>query len=517
MFKQITRLISIQWLIWRYGIDDILYTTPVFSAFKLLRFINPFYWRNRHQARAIRIREALEALGPIFIKFGQALSTRPDLIPDDIAFELAKLQDTVPPFCTTLARSMIEQALGMKITQAFESFNEHPLAAASISQVHEATLFNGKAVVVKLLRPQIHQKINADILLLHFLAKLAMRYWPDSKRLKPIEVVAEFAQTLRDELDLNREAANASQLRRNFANSDLLYIPEVYWPYVRHNLLVIEKISGIPVADIAQLKAHGINLKALAERGVEIFFTQVFRDCFFHADMHPGNIFVARINPEQPLYLGVDFGIMGSLSKKDQRYLADNLLAFFHRDYAKVAELHIESGWVPLDTRIDAFEAAIRTVCEPIFEKPLSEISFGQVLLKLFQTARRFNMEVQPQLVLLQKTLFNVEGLGRQLYPELDLWHTAKPFLESWLKTQIGPKAFLKKLKAKLPYWLEKMPEIPDLLYQRLQSPPRISHQQQALAIELQKKHVASAKRSGFLWGYLLSTVIIGILLKYSL
>lgn len=507
--KQLNRLLSIQWIIWRYGLDEVLFTTPLFASLSVLRFMNPFYWRNRHRPRGVRIREALQELGPIFVKFGQAMSTRRDLLPEDIADELAKLQDAVPPFCHRLAIKSVEDALGLPVSEAFSSFNEQPLAAASIAQVHEAVLANGKAVVVKILRPDIHKKIGQDIALLRFLANLADRYWSESKRLKPIEVVQEFAQTSMDELDLSREAANASQLRRNFHDSDLLYVPEVYWPYVRPNVLVIEKIAGIPVNDIPALKAHGINLKVLAERGVEIFFTQVFRDCFFHADMHPGNIFVARINPETPLYLGVDFGIMGSLSSQDQRYLADNLLAFFHRDYRRVAELHVESGWVPKDTRVDLFEADIRTVCEPIFEKPLSEISFGQMLLKLFQIARRFNMEIQPQLVLLQKTLFNVEGLGRQLYPDLDLWNTAKPFLEQWVKSQVGPKAFLQKIKQKMPYWLEKMPELPDMLYQRLQSDPHALIEQTLRLQTTQFDNIKQTQRRCFWQGLLAGIVLV--------
>lgn len=505
MFKQLPRLLAIQWIIWRYGLDDLLYTTPMFSAFKGLRFVNPFYWRNRHIPRGVRLREALQHLGPIFVKFGQTMSTRRDLVAEDIVDELAKLQDQVPPFCSRLARQLIEKSLKLSIDQAFLSFTDQPMAAASIAQVHAAQLLDGKQVVVKVLRPFIHQKVAKDIALLYFLAHMAQRYWPESQRLKPIEVVDEFAQTLNTELDLSREAANASQLKRNFSQSDLLYVPEVYWPYSHPNVLVIERIDGIPVSDIAQLKAHDIDLKALAERGVEIFFTQVFRDCFFHADMHPGNIFVARTNPQQPCYLGVDFGIMGSLSSKDQRYLADNLLAFFHRDYRRVAELHVESGWIPKHTRIDLFEADIRSVCEPIFERPLKDISFGQMLLKLFQTARRFDMEVQPQLVLLQKTLFNVEGLGRQLYPDLDLWNTAKPFLEKWIKTQMGPKAFLCKLKQQLPLWLEKMPELPDLIYQRLQAPPVLERPSNLQHSDQLRTH----KRRYFGYGLVIGALIV--------
>jgi len=466
---RIVRLIQINFILARYGLDEIVLSLHLFRPLRFLIYFNPWYWAvNRHRPRGERLRLALIALGPIFVKFGQSLSTRRDLLPEDIADELAQLQDRVPPFPGEQAKAIIEQALGGSVDAVFAKFDTQALASASIAQVHAAQLKNGKEVVVKVLRPNVHKQIARDIDLMYVLAKLANRYSAEIHRLRPVEVVAEFERYTTDELDLLREAANASQLRRNFLNSDMLYVPEVYWDYTHINVLVIERIYGIPVTDIAALKKHQINLKKLSELGVEIFFTQVFRDCFFHADMHPGNIFVDPNKPENPQYLGVDFGIMGTLSPFDQRYLAENLLAFFNRDYRRVAELHVESGWVPDNTRVDEFEAAIRTVCEPVFERPLKDISFGQLLLRLFQTARRFHMEVQPQLVLLQKTLFNIEGLGRQLYPDLDLWTTAKPFLESWMSQQFGARAFLRKVKKLAPYWVEKLPDLPDLLYQTL-------------------------------------------------
>jgi ubiquinone biosynthesis protein len=465
---RLTRLIQISFILFRYGLDELVWSLHLFRPLRFFIYFNPYRVRNRERSSGERIRLALEDLGPIFVKFGQALSTRRDFIPEAIADELVKLQDRVPPFSGDQAREIIEVACGKPITEIFAEFDTMPLASASVAQVHAAKLLTGQHVVAKVLRPGINKRIVKDIDLLYAIADLATRYWPDVKRLKPREVVAEFESCLKDELDLLREAASASQLRRNFLHSDLLYIPEVYWAYTYPNVLVIERIYGISISNVVELKKQGINLKKLAERGVEIFFTQVFRDCFFHADMHPGNIFVSPQKKDNPQYLGVDFGIMGSLGPDDQRYLAENLVAFFNRDYRRVAQLHVESGWVAPDTRINAFEAAIRTVCEPIFERPLKEISFGQLLLRLFQTARRFNMEVQPQLVLLQKTLFNIEGLGRQLYPDLDLWNTAKPFLDRWLKKQLGPRAFLRKVREYLPYWAEKLPEMPDLVYQTL-------------------------------------------------
>jgi len=450
----------------RNGLDEIVFATHLFRPLRFLYFLAPWNWIRRvHAPRGVRIRRALEQLGPIFVKFGQILSTRRDLLPDDIAEELALLQDRVQPFPGAQARAMIEKAYGQPIAQIFAEFDETPLASASIAQVHAATLPDGTEVVVKVARPNIHRAIRNDVSLLYYIAGLAERYWKEGRRLRPVEVIHEFETTILDELDLLREAANASQLRRNFIDSNMLYVPEVYWPQCRREVMVMERIHGAAISDIAKLRSQGIDLKMLAERGVEIFFTQVFRHNFFHADMHPGNIFVG---PEGR-YLAVDFGIMGTLSPSDQRYLAENFLAFFRRDYRRVAELHVESEWVPANTRVDEFESAIRTVCEPIFERPLRDISFGHLLLRLFQTARRFNMEVQPQLVLLQKTLLNIEGLGRQLYPDLDLWQTAKPFLERWMSEQVGPRAFLHNLRTSLPIWTETLPEIPQLLHKTLE------------------------------------------------
>jgi ubiquinone biosynthesis protein len=463
--SQALRLFFISWTLLRHGLDELILATHLFRPLHFLRW---FMWwrvlRNKELGRGVRIRRALEDLGPIFVKFGQILSTRRDLLPDDIAEELARLQDRVPPFPGSSAVAIIEKAYRQPIREVFAEFDETPIASASIAQVHAARLLDGTEVVVKVVRPDIEPVIRRDIGLLYIIADKLQHYWSEGKRLRPLEVVREFEKTIIDELDLMREAASAAQIRRNFADSELLYVPEVHWPYCRRNVMVMERISGMPVSNIEAIRAAGIDLEALAARGVEIFFTQVFRHNFFHADMHPGNIFVSPAGQ----YMAVDFGIVGTLSPDDQRYLAENFLAFFHRDYQRVAELHVESGWVPASTRVDEFEAAIRTVCEPIFERPLSDISFGQLLLRLFQTARRFNMEVQPQLVLLQKTLLNIEGLGRQLYPELDLWQTAKPFLERWMSEQIGTRAFLNRLKENVPQWGEKLPEIPSLVHEVL-------------------------------------------------
>ncbi|MFZ5595351.1 MAG: ubiquinone biosynthesis regulatory protein kinase UbiB [Pseudomonadota bacterium] len=464
--SQALRLLHINRILVRHGLDEIILATHLFRPFRFLLYLLPWHWlRDTRTPRAVRIRRALEELGPIFVKFGQALSTRPDLLPPDIAEELAHLQDNVPPFPGLEARMLIEQAYGAPIATVFSAFDETPLGSASIAQVHAARLHDGKQVVIKVVRPGIEKTIQRDIGLLYILADLAERYWKEARRLRPREVVAEYEKTILAELDLMREAANASQLRRNFSNSDLLYVPEVYWPHTRRNVMVMERISGTPISDIETLRQQGIDLGKLAHKGVEIFFTQVFRDNFFHADMHPGNIFVSP----QGRYLAVDFGIMGTLSPGDQRYLAENLLAFFNRDYRRVAELHVESEWVPAGTRVDEFEAAIRSVCEPIFERPLKDISFGYLLLRLFQTARRFNMEVQPQLVLLQKTLLNIEGLGRELYPDLDLWTTAKPFLERWMREQFGIRAFWKTLRQQTPRWAEQLPRLPTLVHDTLQ------------------------------------------------
>ena len=459
---QILRLLYISWVLMRNGLDEIVLATHLFRPLRFLLYLSPWHWfRGELPPRAERIRRTLEELGPIFVKFGQMLSTRRDLLPDDIAQELAKLQDRVPPFPGAAARAIVEKELGKPVTELFESFTEQPHASASIAQVHLARLQDGRDVVVKVVRPDIRITIERDIGLLYVVAELAEHYWREGRRLRPREVVAEYEKTIIDELDLLREAANASLLRRNFQDSELLYVPEVYWPFCRRQVMVMERIYGTPISDVAELKRRNIDLKKLSERGVEIFFTQVFRHSFFHADMHPGNIFVS---PEGR-YIAVDFGIMGTLSPVDQRYLAENFVAFFKRDYRRVAELHVQSGWVPAGTRVEEFEAAIRTVCEPIFERPLKDISFAQLLLRLFQTARRFQMEVQPQLVLLQKTLLNIEGLGRDLYPDLDLWQTAKPFLERWMSEQVGVRAFFKGLMQEAPRWAERLPQVPALLY----------------------------------------------------
>ncbi len=458
---QALRLFHISWVLVRHGLDELILATHLFRPLSFLRYFMWWNWLRRPVPRGERIRRALEDLGPIFVKLGQILSTRRDLLPDDIAVELARLQDRVPPFPGALARAIIEKAYRQPIAAVFTEFDETPIASASIAQVHAALLPDGREVVVKVVRPDIVPVIRRDIGLMYIIAEKIEQFWSDGRRLRPRDVVAEFEKTIMDELDLMREAANASQIRRNFPDSPLLYIPEVYWPLNRRNVMVLERIRGIPIANIDAIRAAGVDMKTLAERGVEIFFTQVFRHNFFHADMHPGNIFVEP----NGRYIAVDFGIVGSLSTEDQRYLAENLLAFFKRDYNRVAVLHVESGWVPRDTRVDEFEAAIRTVCEPIFERPFSEISFGHLLLRLFQTARRFNMEVQPQLVLLQKTLLNIEGLGRQLYPELNLWSTAKPFLERWMSEQVGVRSFINRIKQNIPRWGESLPEVPQLVH----------------------------------------------------
>lgn len=468
--RQFKRFIQINHILAKNGLDNIVVSLRLFAPLKFLTYFNPWNWfRKNELEHGVALRQALESLGPIFVKFGQALSTRPDILPPEIAFELSKLQDDVPPFSSEEALKILEKAYGSSPHEVFATFDPLPLASASMAQVHVATLKTGEEVIVKVLRPNMRPLIENDLSIMHSLANWAERFWPESRRFKPKEIVNEFEHTLIDELDLMREAANAAQLKRNFVSNPILYVPQVYWDYTRSNVLVIERIHGIPVSDLATLKASGINVKKLAERGVEIFFTQVFRDCFFHADMHPGNIFVAYENPQEPQYICIDFGIMGTLNDNDKHYLAENLLAFFNQDYRRVAQLHVESGWVSNTTRVDEFESAIRTVCEPIFEKPLKDISFAQVVLKLFQVARRFEMQVQPQLILLQKTLLAIEGLGRQLYPELDLWATAKPFLEKWVREQIGPKTFFEQLKLNLPFIAEQLPHMPKLMFECLE------------------------------------------------
>ncbi|WP_099289517.1 ubiquinone biosynthesis regulatory protein kinase UbiB [Erwinia amylovora] len=501
-YGELRRLYLIIRVFLSYGLDELIPKTRL--ALPLLLWRKCLFWMpniHKDQPLGARLRLALEQLGPVWIKFGQMMSTRRDLFPPHLADQLAMLQDKVPPFDGAQALKLIEQSLGASIDSQFDNFDIVPLASASIAQVHTATLKeNGREVVIKVIRPDILPVIKADMKLIYRLARWVPRLLPDGRRLRPQEVVADYEKTLLDELNLLREAANAIQLRRNFDQSRMLYVPEIYSDYCSENMLVMERIYGIPISDMATLEQHGVNMKLLAERGVQVFFTQVFRDSFFHADMHPGNIFVSYEHPEDPQYIGIDCGIVGSLNKEDKRYLAENFIAFFNRDYRKVAELHVDSGWVPADTNVEDFEFAIRTVCEPIFEKPLAEISFGHVLLNLFNTARRFNMEVQPQLVLLQKTLLYVEGVGRQLYPQLDLWKTAKPFLENWIKDQIGIPAIVRALKEKAPYWAEKLPELPELFYDSLRQHKHLQHSVDQLTTDLKGERVRQ-HQSHYLFG----------------
>jgi ubiquinone biosynthesis protein len=460
---RLLRLLKIVTVSIRFGLDEMIleHETSGFFA-RLDRLL--LFWRRLTEPRAVRLRKALEALGPIFVKFGQVLSTRRDLLPPDLADELAKLQDRVPPFPSEQAIAEIERVFGKPVGEVFKSFDATPVASASVAQVHFAVLPDGKEVAVKVLRPNVHKVIGGDLALLETFAGLVEKVWSEGRRLKPREVVAEFEKHLFEELDLMREAANCSQLRRNFLWSPLLAVPEVFWDYCSTQVMVMERMQGTPISQVDALVAQGVDLKALSRAGVEIFFTQVFRDGFFHADMHPGNIFVSPSGQ----YIALDFGIMGTLTDADKNYLAQNFLAFFNRDYKRVAQAHIDAGWVPKATRVDEFEGAIRAVCEPIFDKPLKEISFGKTLLRLFQTARRFEMEVQPQLVMLQKTLLNIEGLGRQLDPELDLWKTAKPFLERWMNEQVGWRGFLRNLEMEAPTWASSLPEIPRLVHRAI-------------------------------------------------
>ncbi|MDC0611190.1 ubiquinone biosynthesis regulatory protein kinase UbiB [Vibrio sp.] len=465
--KRLYHIIRVQL---EYGLDELLPDHQLLKA-PLLARKSVFWLKNKYPEKPLgeRLRLALQELGPVWIKFGQMMSTRRDLFPPHIADQLALLQDNVAPFDGHLAKQHIEKALGGDVENWFDDFDIKPLASASIAQVHTAKLKeSGRDIVIKVIRPDIEPVIQADIRLMHRMAGIVARALPEARRLRPVEVVREYEKTLLDELDLRREAANAIQLRRNFLGSEELYVPEVISELSNRTVMVSERIYGIQVSDVEGLRERGVNMQILAERGVSVFFTQVFRDSFFHADMHPGNVFVNPDHPENPQWIGLDCGIVGTLNKEDKRYLAENFLAFFNRDYRRVAELHVESGWVPYDTNVDEFECAIRVVCEPIFAKPLCEISFGHVLLNLFNTARRFQMEVQPQLVLLQKTLLYVEGLGRQLYPQLDLWKTAKPFLERWMIDQVGPGAVIKSIKEKAPMWAEKLPELPELVYDSL-------------------------------------------------
>jgi ubiquinone biosynthesis protein len=477
--RVIVRLIEIQRVLLKHGLDEYVRATHLYRPLRFLFFLLPGMWfaSRREAPRAVRLRQALEELGPIFVKFGQAVSTRRDLLPPDIADELAKLQDRVPPFPAAQARARIAAAEGADVAQLFAQFDDAPLAAASIAQVHAARLNSGAEVVVKVLRPGMRAVIGRDLEVLHALADLAQRYWTEGRRLRPRELVSEYQKTILDELDLMREAANASQLKRNFAGSDLLYVPEVYWDYCRTDVMVMERIHGVPISDLARLKSAGTDIARLAENGVRIFFTQVFRHNFFHADMHPGNIFVLVQDPAHPRYAAVDFGIMGTLDPRDQYYLAENFLAVFERDYRRVATLHLESGWVPDGTRIEEMESAVRTVCEPILDKPLKDISFGRILLRLFEISRRFDMQIQPQLLLLQKTLLNVEGLGRDLYPELDIWSTATPILREWMRERTSVGTFLRSLRAQTPQLLDAARALPAALARlalQANSPPAV-------------------------------------------
>jgi ubiquinone biosynthesis protein len=464
--RVLARLLQIQRALVRHRLDEFVRATHMYRPLRYLYYFSPWTWFERRigGSRAARLRLALEELGPIFVKFGQALSTRRDLLPVDVADELAKLQDRVPPFSGYIAIAMIEKTFGKPLEEIFGSFEPTPLAAASIAQVHAAVLKNGDEVVVKVLRPGMREVIDLDLEVLDALAELADEYWVEARPVRPIEVVREYRKTVTDELDLMREAGNAAQLKRNFAGSPLLYVPQIHWDYCRQNVMVMERIRGVIVSQVEELRARGTDIAKLAENGVEIFFTQVFRHNFFHADMHPGNIFVQIDDPKNPRYAAVDFGIVGTLQPRDQHYLAENFMAFFNRDYGRIAHLHIESGWVPKGTRVDELESAVRTVCEPIYNKPLKEISFAQVLLRLFETARRFDMQVQPQLILLQKTLFNIEGLGRQLYPELDLWKTAQPVLREWMRERTRPRTILKEIRAHLPDALMSLRQVPQIL-----------------------------------------------------
>ncbi|RJF97679.1 ubiquinone biosynthesis regulatory protein kinase UbiB [Noviherbaspirillum saxi] len=496
MFFKVLRLYKIARVAIKYGLDNIAMSG--LASPRIARLIDTFFfWRDISTPRGVRLRRALEELGPIFVKFGQVLSTRRDLMPPDIADELAKLQDRVPPFDSDLAIAQIRKSLGAHPDQLFASFERVPVASASIAQVHFATLKDGTQVAVKVLRPGMKRSIDEDVALMGIAAGWVEKLWADGRRLKPRQVVGEFDKYLHDELDLMREAANASQLRRNFTRSDLLMVPEMLWDYCSTSVIVMERMHGIPISQIDRLVAEGVDMKKLSRDGVEIFFTQVFRDGFFHADMHPGNILVSVDPKTFGRYIALDFGIVGTLTDFDKDYLSQNFLAFFRRDYKRVAEAHIESGWAPKETRVDELEAAVRACCEPIFDRPLRDISFGQVLLRLFQTSRRFNVEVQPQLVLLQKTLLNIEGLGRQLDPDLDLWKTAKPYLERWMQEQIGWRGMLARFKEEVPHYNKMIPQLPRLLHQALTA----KSEEPAVNADLLKQLIAEQRRTNMLLG----------------
>lgn len=501
------RLLKILRVAIRYGLEEF------FLGHERVRGLRPIlkallFWRRLDTPRAERLRLALEALGPIFVKFGQVLSTRRDLIPLDIADELAKLQDRVPPFPVDIVYRTLERTYRRPVEQVFERFDPVAIASASVAQVHFAVLPGGREVAVKVLRPGIEPVIAEDVALLNTAAGIMEKLWADARRLKSREVVAEFERHLKDELDLLREAASASQLRRNFENSPLLIVPEVFWDFCGTEVMVMERMVGTPISQVEKLRAQGIDIPKLARAGVEIFFTQVFRDGFFHADMHPGNILVAA----DGRYIALDFGIMGTLNETDKNYLAQNFLAFFRRDYRRVAQVHLDSGWIPADTRLEEFETAIRAVCEPIFDKPLKEISFGKVLLRLFQTSRRFNIEIQPQLVLLQKTLLNIEGLGRDLDPDLDLWTTARPYLERWMAEQVGWRGLLRNIAKEAPQWSALLPQLPRLVHRALSASQGNTAQLAALLALL-----GTQQKRNRLLGALLAVLIAFLLIQLYL
>ena len=487
MYRVTLRILQATRVVLRYRLDEVLFYLPQVQPFGWIRYGLPWHWRQEKRLLGMRLRLALEELGPVAIKLGQALATRRDLLPPEMADELARLQDRVPPFPGAIARRILEETYGAPLEQVFAEFSETPLAAASIAQVHAARLKDGREVVVKLLRPGIEQRIRQDLRVMYLLADFVQRYVPDGQRLRAREVIEDYEKTILDELDLVREGANAAQTRRNFEDRPILYVPLVHWELTRRHVLVMERIHGIPISDIATLKARGVNFRFLAERGVEIFFTQVFRHNFFHADMHAGNIFVDTRDPARPGYIAVDFGIVGSLGLDDQRYIAHNIYAFFNGDYRRVAELHVASGWVRPDTRVEDLESVIRSLCEPILFRPFKDIHLDQLLLRLFEIARRFNMEVQPQLVLLQKTLVQIEGLGRQLYPDLDLWTTAKPFMERWMHEQLGVRGVYQQFKANLPDLAQRLPMLPLTLDHALQAITELPARQQALTQQLQR------------------------------
>lgn len=495
--SNVPRLLRILNTVARYRLYDFLRGQP--GSFWIRVLLLPFILLNlggsREKNRNTRLRLALEELGPIYIKFGQLLSTRRDFLDADLANELQSLQDKVPPFLKPGIDELVSAALQVPSEEVFSSLDSQPLASASVAQVHKATLKTGEEVVVKVLRPGIEKIVSADLALLKQVARFVQNLNDFGKRLRPVEVVSDYENVILNELDLRAEAANTSQLKQNFNASSQLYVPRIYWDYTRKNMLVMERIHGVPVTDVDGIQSAGIDLKQLAENGVNIFFTQVFEHNFFHADMHPGNIFVATDNPENAQYIAIDCAIIGSLSKDDQEYLAKNLLAIFKRDYRKVAELHVESGWVPRETPVHEFESAMRTVCEPIFEKPLSEISFGQLLVQLFRTAGRFNMEVQPSLVLLQKTLLNIEGLGRQLYPELDLWSTALPYLENWNTRRLNPFTLLGKLQDNIPNWVDQLPDLPQQIINAVTQAEQLEQINLSLQQQITANQEAAAAR----------------------